>query len=177
MIVRLFISFSGRNDGNCSSIINFVKKEEDKVILFKDLNVHECSQCLYQCFDGVCLFRDDDIYRLFESFMDYEKIILLVPMYCGNPSSIYFKFNERSQDFFMHNEDKYQTIVERLYIIGILGSKQETPDFIPCLSKWFDCTKINEHVLPIERHIYNQKMKDYVIDCTDVKNSIKKFLK
>ena len=36
-----------------------------------------------------------------------------------NPSALYFILNERCQDYFMHNESRYEEIVEKLYIIGV----------------------------------------------------------
>lgn len=108
--------------------------------------------------------------------LSYDKVFLIIPMYCGNPSSLYFKFNERCQDFFMHNEDSYETIISKWYIIGVYGDSRKTPDFIPCLSKWFECTQVDNHVLGIERHRYSQKMKDNILDVDEVRNMITCFV-
>lgn len=64
---------------------------------------------------------------------NYQKVVLIISMYCSNSSSLYFMFNERSQDYFMHNEDKYENFIKRLFIIGIYGDKEKSPDFIPYL--------------------------------------------
>ena len=61
---------------------------------------------------------------------NYDKVILIVPMYCGNPSSLYFVFNERCQGYFNGNPDKYDDIVKRMYFIGVYGSKEESPHFL-----------------------------------------------
>lgn len=79
---------------------------------------------------------------------------MVVPMYCGNPSSLYYCFNERSQDYFMCHGDDYISFAERLFIIGVYGSSKKTPDFIRCLKKWFEGTPFMHHVLGIERHLY-----------------------
>ena len=97
-------------------------------------------------------------------------------MYCGNPSSLYFIFNERCQDYFMHNEDKYEDILSRLYIIGIYGNRESTPDFIPCFEKWFECSEYENRVLGIERHKYHQKPEDSVLDEEEVRIILKNFL-
>ena len=174
--MRLFISFSARETGNCSQIIDFMKAPQDKVIYYKDLNTRGCSKCDYECFKTQCRYRDDDVYNLYNSFAEYEKVILLVPMYCGNPSSLYFSFSERSQDFFMHHEEEYESFAERLFIIGVYGSNEESPDFIRGFEKWFEGTPYKHHVLGIERHIHQQDMDDSVIDIEAVKTALHEFI-
>lgn len=174
--MRLFVSFSARESGNCSQIIDYLKEPQDKVIYYKNLKTHSCSDCGYECLNAQCKYRDDDVYGLYTSFLECEKVILLVPMYCGNASSLYFGFNERSQDFFMHFEGHYLSFAEKLFIIGIYGSKDESPDFIRCFEKWFEETPFCNHVLGIERHLYHQKMNDCVLDIVAVKTALKKFI-
>ena len=174
--MNLIISFSGRPGGNCTRIAEFIAAPEDKIVHFCNLNVHSCSNCDYECFAGPCKYRDDDIYGLYDEMCNYEKVILIVPMYCGNPSSLYFIFNERCQDYFMHN-DTYGEIIKRLYIIGVYGSEDNTPDFIPCFEKWFNCSEYSNRVLGIERHKLGQKMGDCVLNEDEVKRQISDFLK
>ncbi len=107
--------------------------------------------------------------------MDYDKVFLVVPMYCGNPCSLYFIFSERCQDYFMHN-GTYDDIIKRLHIIAVYGSSQESPDFIPCLEKWFADTPYTGRVLGLERHTYGQKMPDSLLDVEEVRDRLKAFL-
>ena len=174
--MKLVISFSGRENGNCDEISNCIATEGDSVVHFRDLNVHDCSRCAYECFKGCCKYRKDDIYNLYESMLVYEKVFLIIPIYCGNPSALYFKFNERSQDFFMHNEGSYETIAPKLYMIGVYGDRKETPDFIPCLTKWFEDPQLKNHVLGIERRRYHQKIADKVLDIGEVREMLKCFV-
>ena len=174
--MNLMISFSGRENGNCDQIAKFAASQEDRVICFRELNIHPCSGCNYECFGEECKYRDDDIFDLYGQMIDYDKVILVVPMYCGNPSSLYFIFNERCQDYFMHNET-YDEIVKRLYIIGIYGKAETTPDYIPSLEKWFSDTPYHSRVLGIERHLYDQKIKDQILDVEEVKTRITNCLK
>lgn len=173
---KLLISFSARQDGNCDDVAKNLAAEEDKVICFRDLNAHSCCNCDYECFDNCCKYRDDDIYSLYEQMQNFKKIVLIVPMYCGNPSSLYFKFNERSQDYFMHNENKYENFIKRLFIIGIYGDSKQFPDFIPFFEKWFSGTKYSNHVLGIERHKYNLKLKDSILEVNELKTTIEEFI-
>lgn len=174
--MTLIISFSGRLNGNCDEIALFISTKSDKIVHFRELNIHSCASCAYECFDGKCKYRNDDIYALCESMQNYDKIILIVPMYCGNPSSLYFIFNERCQDYFSHN-DTYESILKKLYIIGIYGKKETTPDFIPCFEKWFADSTYKNRVLGIERHKYGQKICDSILDVEEVKMQIKAFVK
>ncbi len=175
--MNLIISFSARTTGNCGEVANYILTPGDKLIHFKDLNVHCCSNCEYECFNVACKFRDDDMYALYDSMQEYDKIILIVPMYCGNPSSLYFTFTERSQDYFFHNGETYKLIEEKLYIIGIYGSQKESPCFLAHFEQWFDSQSPIQHVLGIERHKFNQKMVDSVLDLAVVRNEVKSFVK
>ena len=172
--MKLIISFSGRADGNCDRIAKYIADENDKIIHLREMNIHPCMNCKYECFDGECVYRNDDIYGIYDEMCNYDKVIFVVPMYCGNPSSLYFIFNERCQDYFMHNEN-YEDIVKKLYIIGVYGDKEKSPDFIPCFEKWFDCSGVSGHVLGIERHPYSQKIGDTILDVEEVLEKIRKF--
>lgn len=174
--MNLVISFSGRENGNCDKISQYISSNDDSIVYFRNLNIHDCSNCNYECFHEHCKYHQDEIYGLYESMLSYDKIFLIVPMYCGNPASLYFKFNERYQDYFMHNEDSYEDIISKLYIIGVYGDKRKNPDFIPCLAKWFEYTKIHTHVLGIERHKYNQKITDNILEIEEVRNIITTFI-
>lgn len=174
--MNLIISFSGRTNGNCDQIASFISTQYDKIVYFRDLNIHSCADCDYECFDKECKYRDDDVYALYESMLSFDKVVLIVPMYCGNPLSLYFIFNERCQDFFMHN-DTYEAILQKLYIIGIYGNKEKSPGFIPILEKWFVNSPYIDRVLGIERHTYGQKMSDCILDIAEVKTQILTFVK
>ena len=76
----------------------------------------------------------------------------------------------------MHNET-YEEIVKRLYIIGVCGDENKTPDFVPCLEKWFDGTTYSGRVLGIQRHLYGLKMQDSILNVQEVKEQINSFLK
>ena len=88
--MNMVISFSGRENGNCDNISEYIAFKGDSIIYFRNLNIHDCSGCEYECFKGCCKYRKDDIYNLYESMLNYDKIFLIVPMYCGNPSLALF---------------------------------------------------------------------------------------
>lgn len=174
-VLKLIISFSGRKNGNCGQIASHIAEESDQIVHFGDLDIHPCSGCNYQCFGGECPYRGDAVYGLYEGMLRCDKVILIVPMYCGNPSSLYFVFNERCQDYFMHN-DTCDEILRRLYIIGVYGSQTESPEFIPTLEKWFDGSPYQNRVLGLQRHLYGQRMEDSILDIADVRSQINAFM-
>lgn len=173
--MNLIISFSARENGNCDQIAKYISTGNDKIIYLRNQNIHPCINCDYECFKSECIYREDDIYSIYDEMCNYDKVIFLVPMYCGNPSSLYFMFNERCQDYFMHN-DNYDEIIKRLYIVGIYGNKKDTPDFVSCFDKWFNCSPYQNRVLGIERHPYNQKIEDSILDVEEVKKQIMDFI-
>lgn len=174
--MNLIISFSARANGNCDDILHYLATGEDTEIYFRNVNAHACCDCMYECFTGICKYHDDEIHNLYKSMLLYDKVILIVPMYCGNPASLYFKFHERCQGYFMLNEEHYEHILSKLYIIGVYGSKNSTPDFLSCFEKWFAGSPYHGRVLGIERHRYGQKMYDKILDVGEVREKLVKFI-
>lgn len=77
----------------------------------------------------------------------------------------------------MQNKTCYEEIASRLYIIGVYGAREQTPDFIPCFEKWFEGTPFNDHVLGIERHKYRQKMADRILCAKEVRDTLTEFIR
>lgn len=167
---NVYISFSARNEGNSEIIAKYLMNEQDSLIKFKDLLYNSCNNCQYECLNlNRCKYRNDDIYSLLDKVISYNKIVYIVPMYCGNPSSLYFILSERMQDYFNNNESKYEDFINKLHIIGIFGSKEESPLFIPLLSSWFEN---DDKILGIERHKINSKINDNIIDDMSIKKEL-----
>lgn len=173
--MKLIISFSARTGGNCGDIARYIAAPEDKVVHFRDLHARGCTDCEYECFRGECKHRDDGVYDLYASMTRCDRVVLIVPMYGGNPSSLYFAFCERGQDFF-RNEAAWTAVVSRLCIIGVYGSAGESPDFLPCLEKWFAGTPYANRILGLERHTYGQKMPDRLLEIEEIRQRLDKFI-
>ena len=52
-----------------------------------------------------------------------------------------------------------------------------SPDFIRCFEKWFEGTPYQNHVLGIERHLYQQTMQDSVIEIEPVKMALHELIR
>ncbi len=155
---NLYISFSARTNGNSEMIIKYTMNDIDTFIDFKDLVINPCNKCNYECMNiNKCKYRHDDIYNLLDISLKYNKIVFVVPMYCGNPSSLYFTLMERMQDYFNNNESNYPTFIKKLHVIGIYGSNEESPLFFPLISNILDDF---DKCLPIQRHKYEIKMNE-----------------
>ena len=85
---------------------------------------------------------------------------------------MYFLLNERMQDYYNHNEEKYSMLINKLFVVGILGSQEETPYFSKVISEGL---KSSERLLLIERHKHNLKMNDKIIEDDTLKHIIKEF--
>lgn len=170
---NIFISFSARDFGNCYDIAHHKMNGNDMYVAFKDLSYHSCSKCSYECFTQRCKYRNDDIYNLIDASFQFKNIILLVPMYCSNPASLYFIFNERMQDYFNANSEKWDAFVNKIKIIAIFGSEEETPLFIPTLLQLVNGNQ--NKLLKIERHKYKLKLNDKVITNKQLLEKINNF--
>lgn len=96
-------------------------------------------------------------------------------MYGGNPSSLYFIFNERSQDYFMHNEN-YEDIISKMFYIGIYGSKEEYPYFLKHFETLYDAKECDKHILGIERHKYSLKLNESIMDIEEITKALNEFI-
>ena len=56
--MNLVISFSGRDGENCDQILDYIAKPEDTKKYFRNLNIHSCSHCQYECFTEECKYHD-----------------------------------------------------------------------------------------------------------------------
>lgn len=174
--MNVILSFSGRKNGNCDRIAKYISSGDDRILYMREISLQPCADCDYECMSDRCKYHSDGIYSLFEQFSIADKIFFIVPMYCGNPSSLYFILNERSQDYFMQNETEYENMVEKLYIIGVYGSAEDDPDFLKTFARQYGFADMEKHVLGLERHKYNQKMNQFLLEENDVNLKLDKFI-
>ena len=174
--VNIIVSFSGRSDGNCDTIAKYISLKGDCLLFMREISTQPCANCNYECMSGQCKYHGDGIYSFFEKLSLADKIFFIVPMYCGNPSALYFIMSERCQEYFMQNESQYEKMVEKLYIIGVYGNIEDYPDFLNSFARQYQFKNVEKHILGLERHRYNQKMKDLLLDEDDVKVKLNEFI-
>ena len=110
----LVINFSSRDNGNCKVIANYVKDlfSESVVYNFSDLDFTRCGHCGYECFRTATCPKEDGLSCLNKELLDSNKIVFVVPNYCGFPCSNYFIFNERTCGLFAGRRDLLQKYLE-----------------------------------------------------------------
>ncbi len=170
----LILHFSARDTGNCADIARYIAGDGDETAALCRLQVHPCARCAYECFGDGCPYRGDDAERLYRRAAQ-EGAVLIVPMYCGRPSSLYFAWHERGQGFFMRHEDLWADVSRRMRIIAVYGSEQETPDYLRVFDDWFD-GNAQGRVLGLERHRYHQRMADSLTDVPEVRRMLDDFM-
>ncbi len=174
--MNIIVSFSGRRDGNCDMIAKYISLKDDLILYMREICIQPCADCNYECMSGKCKYHGDGVYSLFEQFNIADKIFFIVPMYCGNPSALYFILNERSQGYFMQNENQWNNMVEKLYIIGVYGSAEEYPVFLRSFALQYSFADVEKHILGFERHKYKQKMDSFLLDEDGVKLKLDIFI-
>lgn len=125
----VILSFSGRNEGNCTKIAKFVQSlTSGKTFLFSDLDVHPCGRCHGECFQNGadCPHIADDVYSLYESVTRSDRAIFILPNHCDYPNANFFAFNERSLCFFSKRQDLLETYgsIPKKFIV-ISGNEKE----------------------------------------------------
>lgn len=123
----LFISFSLREEGNCSRILKYcselanMKGNQCEFINMNSIKIGECGGCEYYCFSNGKCIKEDDTQYIYNKCFEVDKIIFAIPTFCGNLTSLYFKFWERSQGIFKDN-DEYENKFLRKINIVIIGN-------------------------------------------------------
>lgn len=172
-INKIFVSFSGRAGGISDFVANNFKKEDDQIYFYRNLNIHSCSLCQYECFYNKCSYENDDSFLFFEVLNKSKEVVFIIPMYCSNAPSLFYKFSERSQAYFNKNEENYKNIKSKTKIILIFGSNDEYPSFS---KNFYDFVENQSKIFMLERHKLNIKQEAEKITDMALLNKISKFL-
>ncbi len=173
--MALIISCSARTDGNCGAIARHIAAPEDTIIHLFRLDIHPCSGCAYECFTGECPHASDAAEQLYAAMAQAESTVLIVPMYCGHPSSLYFAWHERGQGYFMRHPEDWKAVICKVRVIAVYGSEQETPGYLRGFDDWFE-GNAQGRVLGLERHRYHQRMADSLLDVPEVRRKLDEFM-
>ena len=183
---NIYISFSGRAEGNCFDIAHHLMNKKDTFIPFKDISYNPCSNCNYECFKEACKYRDDEIYSLIETSLTYKNIILLIA------SLLFYFYGEPKYVFLMIAEiiiayigailiDKYKNqskniLIITLFIHVLLLIIFKYTDFI--IQTINDISNANIKLLnialPIGISFYTFQIISYIIDVYNGKVKVQK---
>ena len=115
------INFSGRCEGNCHGIAEFIKNAltvsyEINVKEMHSMNITPCGKCGYECFinNAGCPHENDDILDIYNTICSSDLAFYIVPNYVEYPNANYFIFRERGACFFLNKpialQEKYGSI-------------------------------------------------------------------
>ncbi len=135
----IILNFSGRNNGNCNAIGQFIEAYHEKANILS-YNVGECwsacGGCDYECLkpEVRCPSLTEQQRTVMDDTMQADIIYFLVPNYCGFPSANLYAFNERIVGYF--NMDRimlgqYQKIHKKFIVV----SNTENPSFAQILQQ------------------------------------------
>lgn len=161
------ISFSSRENGNCSKILDFLRNNMEDVAAFSfaDFFIHPCGKCDYQCFTDrfTCPYICDMEFKLLETVSQSEKAYFIVPNYCDHPNANYFIFNERSNCFFQGQEallEQYLKVPKKFIVVSnvendhfreaFIQQTNEEPELLIIGAKEFGKQSIDGNILPSE---------------------------
>ena len=123
----VILSFSGRKDGNCASISDYIEQFyiRTNVLSYKIDNVSfpSCGGCKYECLKqgAKCPQLTENQRQIMCAVTEADMVYFIVPNYCGYPCANYFAFNERSVGYFNMNRvlmEQYMSVRKRFIIIS-----------------------------------------------------------
>ena len=131
------LNFSGRNNGNCSAISDYIKTfcaNTDVSAFHIDQNYGSCGGCNYECLipGTMCPKRDVVQNEIMDAMGASDLIYYIVPNYCGLPCANYYAFNERCTGYFNMDRElmkKFQSIQRRFVVV----SNTETDAFVQAM--------------------------------------------
>lgn len=123
------ISFSGRANGNCSQIADYLKEihgGDTQLYKFSDFSISPCGCCDHQCFaDQPCPHINDMEVTLQEAVTNSDRTYFIVPNYCGYPCSNFFVFNERCVCWTWGRQDRvdaYNAAEKKFIVVSNSGA-------------------------------------------------------
>lgn len=170
------ISFSGKKEnGNCKNIMQFMsqffvsKKFEVNEIDFKKSNIHNCTNCNYECFidPKLCPYFND-VEQFLNLLSEASMNVLIIPIYCDFPTSQLFILNERIQC-----STRYQQKNPKNKVILITNTNIELNRNI--IKTMFDIE--NQDIFILSPHEYGMNsISGNIIQNRQVKNNILSFI-
>lgn len=99
----VILIFSGRKNGNCHDIGEYIKQYYGNGEIYRINDCFmPCHHCDYECLrpDAHCPQLDDSQKAVFDAVINADIAYYVIPNFCGFPAASYFAFNERSVGYF-----------------------------------------------------------------------------
>ncbi len=123
----VILTFSGRNNGNCAQITEFIEQHYMQTnvhtILIGNEDFGPCGGCDYECLrmDLTCPKLTERQKKIIDEVCVSDIVYFVVPNYCGYPCANYFAFNERSVGYFNLDRarmNRYMNVPKRFIIVS-----------------------------------------------------------
>ena len=86
----VIVTFSSRQDGNCSQIGKLIASMTQDPVLFdfSGFDIHPCGRCAAECFAARenCPYASDREYEMLEAMIHSDTVYFVIPNYCDYPS-------------------------------------------------------------------------------------------
>ena len=162
MSKKVLISFSGRSNGNCARIAEFLSDQMDsaQVFRFSDFQIEPCGHCNCECLKGGSCPKHDMETALMDAVCGSDEAWFIVPNYCGFPCANLYIYNERSVGYFGRDRrrmEQYMAVPKHFVLIGN-GSQEnfrrafeqhtnEAPKILQLQSREFQVSSIAANLL------------------------------
>lgn len=172
------LTFSGRNQGNSSNIMEFITQFHNNSKVHKHAitnHFQACGGCNYECLQPgpTCPNVTVEQTQIMQDVMHSDVTYLIIPNYCGFPCANYLAFNERSVGFF--NMDRavmgqYMAAKKRFIIV----SNSENAVFDQAMRQQ---TKEEPDVLYLKTSKYGKRSTaGDILDSDEAKSDLTAFL-
>lgn len=175
--------FSSRGQGNCSNSIEYCLNKiklaghEAEAVNINDYDVQGCGECGYYCFKNGDCSKQDDIKKLYKKCFEADRVIFAIPTFCGNLSSMYFKFWERSQALFKDDTEYENDFLKKISFI-IIGNLSSGGDMAlhEALYGFANRSFYPETLLLSSREYGKSSINGDMIETDEVKNRLNSFI-
>ena len=174
----VILTFSGRNEGNCANISNYLMDYHKRTSI-RNYTIHNltpCGNCNYECLkpSQTCPELSAEYTEVMDSVCSSDLVYFVVPNYCGFPCSAYFTFNERSVGYFNMSRsrlEQYLSVKKRFIVV----SNTESAAFESAMQQ--QTAEVPE-ILYLKTSKYGKRsIAGDLMDSTDARDDLKRFLK
>ena len=173
----VILAFSGRNEGNCANISNYLMDYHKRTNI-RNYTIHNltpCGNCNYECLkpSQTCPELSAEYTEVMDSVCSSDLVYFVVPNYCGFPCAAYFSFNEHSVGYFNMDKqimERYLSVKKRFIIV----SNTENPEFKSAMQQQ---TTEEPDILYLKTSKYRkQSIAGDMMDAIEAKTDLKSFL-
>lgn len=173
------LSFSNRDNGNCSAISDYIADflgDSEAAVKQMSGRFSPCSDCNYECLRlGVsCPSISAEQRAMMDSVLESDVVYYIIPNFCGFPCANYLSFNERCVSYFNMDRElmgRYMRVRKRFIVV----SNTENDNFVMALRQQ---TATDPEILYMKTSKYKkQSIAGDILESVDAQADLEQFLK